>query len=193
MTSSSNISGEMDTLRYRSLTDLYIETSPIIQDEEAHLLSDEEPLSYTEAACEEEWIRAMREEMLAIDRNDTWELVTPPPNCRPIGLKWIFKLEKNPRGEVIKYKARLLVKGYSQRKGLDYDEIYAPAVQFETIRMLIALAALKDWKIHHLDVKSAFLNGEIKEVIYVKQPEGFLVKGKEGCVLRLKKALYGLK
>ena len=128
MTSSSNISGEMDTLRYRSLTDLYIETSPIIQDEEAHLLSGEEPLSYTEAACEEEWIRAMREEMLAIDRNDTWELVTPPPNCRPIGLKWIFKLEKNPRGEVIKYKARLLVKGYSQRKGLDYDEIYAPAV-----------------------------------------------------------------
>ena len=85
------------------------------------------------------------------------------------------------------------MKGYSQRKGLDYDEIYAPVVRFETIRLLIALATLKDWKIHHLDVKSVFLNGEIKEVIYVKQPEGFLVKGKEGCVLRLKKALYGLK
>ena len=86
-----------------------------------------------------------------------------------------------------------MVKGYSQRKGVHYDEIYAPVVRFETIRLLIALAALKDWQIHHLDVKSAFLNGEIKEVIYVKQPEGFLVKGKEGWVLRLKKALYGLK
>ena len=92
-------------------------------------------------------------------------------------------MKKNPQGKVIKHKAWLVVKGYSQRKGLDYDEIYAPVVRFETIRLLIDLAALKDWKIHHLDVKSAFLNEEIKEVIYVKQPEGFLVKGKEGCVL----------
>ena len=86
-----------------------------------------------------------------------------------------------------------MVKGYSQRKGIDYEEVYAPVVRFETIRILIALAALKKWQIHHLDVKSAFLNGEIREVIHVKQPEGFLVKGKEGHVLRLKKALYRLK
>ena len=193
VTSLSNVSSDMHSPRYRSLTDLYSETSPIIQDEEAHLLSGEEPLSCTEAAGEEVWMRAMREEMLAIDRNDTWELEIPTPNCRPIGLKWIFKLKKNPQGVIIKYKARLVVKGYSQRKGLDYDEIYAPMVRFETIRLLIALAALKDWQIHHLDVKSAFLNGEIKEEIYVKQPKGFLVKGKEGWVLRLKKALYDLK
>ena len=183
----------MESPRYRSLTDLYSETSPITQDEEVHLLSCEEPLSYTEAASEEVWMRAMREEMLAIERNDTWELEIPPPNCRPIGLKWIFKLKKSTQGDIIKCKARLVVKDYSQRKGLDYDEIYAPVVRFETIRLLIALAALKDWQIHRLDVKSAFLNGEIKEVTYVKQPEGFLVKGKEGWVLRLKKALYGLK
>ena len=75
------------------------------------------------------------------------------------------------------------MKGYSQRKGIDYDEIYAPVVRFETIQILIALAALKGWQIHHLDVKSAFLNGEINDVIHVKQPEGFLVKGKEGYVL----------
>ena len=117
----------------------------------------------------------------------------PPPNCRPIGLKWIFKLKKNPQGEVIKRKARLVVKGYSQRKGIDYEEVFSPVVRFETIRLLIALATQKEWEIHHLDVKSAFLNWEIKEVIHVKQPEGFLVKGKEGHVLRLKKALYGLK
>ena len=135
----------------------------------------------------------MREEMMAIDRNNTWELEIPPPNCRPIGLKWIFKLKKNPQGEVIKHKARLVVKGYLQRKGIDYEEVFAPVFRFETIRILIALAALKGWKIHHLDVKSGFLNGEINEVIHVKKIEGFLVKGKKGYVLRLKKALYGLK
>ena len=102
-------------------------------------------------------------------------------------------MKKNPQGDVIKHKARLVVKGYSQRKGIDYEEVYAPVVHFETIRLLIALAALKNLQIHHLDVKSTFLNEEISEVIYVRQPEGFLVKGKEGHVLRLKKALYGLK
>ena len=151
--------------RYMSLSDLYSETSPITQDKEAHLLSGEEPLSYIEAAHEDVWRWAMREEMLAIDRNNTWELEIPPLDCRPIGLKWIFKLKKNPQGEVIKHKARLLVKGYSQRKGIDYEEVYAPVIRFETIRILIALEAL-----NHLDVKSAFLNGEINEVIHVKQP-----------------------
>ena len=86
-----------------------------------------------------------------------------------------------------------MVKGYSQRGDIDYEEVFAPGIQFESIRILIALAALKGWKIHHLDVKSAFLNGEIDEVIHVKQPEGFLVNGKEGYVLRLGKAHYGLK
>ena len=193
VTSSSNASGDMHSLRYRSLTNLYAETSPTTQDEEALLISGDEPLSYIEAASEEVWLQAMREEMLSIDKNDTWELEIPTPHCRPIGLKWIFKLKKNPQGDVIKHKARLVVKGYSQRKGIYYEEVYAPVVRFETIRLLIALAALKKWQLHHLDVKSAFVNGEISGVIYVKQPEGFLVKGKEGHVLRLKKALYGLK
>ena len=176
-----------------SLSDLYSETNPITQDEQTFLLSGEEPLSYSEVAQEEVWRHDMREEMLAIDRNNTWELEVPPPNCRPIGLKWIFKLKKNPQGEVIKHKARLVVKGYSEINGIDYEEVFAPVVRFETIQVLIALAALQGWKIHHLDVESAFLNGEINEVIHVKQPKGFLVKGKEGYVLRLKKALYGLK
>ena len=83
--------------------------------------------------------------------------------------------------------------GLFKEKGIDYEEVYAPVVRFETTGILIALVALKGWQIHHLDVKSAFLNGEINEVIHVKQPEGFLVKEKEGHALRLKKALYGLK
>ena len=86
-----------------------------------------------------------------------------------------------------------MVKGYSQRKGIDYEEVFGPIVRFETIRALIALEALKRWMIHHLDVKSAFLNGEIEELIYVQQPEGFAIEGKEDHVLRLRKAMYGLK
>ena len=111
MTTSSNASEDMNLSRYKSLNDLYSETSPITQEKEAHLLSGEEPLSYTKAAHEEVWRRAMREEMLAIDKNNTWELVSPPPNCRPIGLKWIFKLKKNPQGKVIKHKTQLVLKG----------------------------------------------------------------------------------
>ena len=183
MTSSSSVSKDNQPPRYMSLSVLYSEITHITQDEQNYLLSGEEPLSYSEVAQEEVWRQAMREEMMAIDRNNTLELEIPPPICSPIGLKWIFKLKKNPQGEVIKHKARLVVKGYSQRKGIDYEELFATVVRFETIRILIALAALKGWKIHHLDVKSAFLNGEINEVIHVKQPEGFLVKGKEGYVL----------
>ena len=108
LTSSSSVS-EDHPPRYKSLSDLYFETTPITQDEQAYLLSSEEPLSYAEAAHEEVWRQAMREEMSAIDRNNTWELEIPPPNCKPIELKWIFKLKKNPQGEVIKHKARLVV------------------------------------------------------------------------------------
>lgn len=86
-----------------------------------------------------------------------------------------------------------MVKGYSQKRGVDFDEVFAPVVRFESIRVLIAIAAQSDWTLHHLDVKSAFLNGEVEEKLYVKQPEGFTVQGKENHILRLKKALYGLK
>ena len=113
--------------------------------------------------------------MLAIDRSNTWELETPAPKCKPIGLKWIIKLKKNTKGEIIRHKARLVVKGYSQRNGIDYEEVFALVVHFESIRALIALATLRGWMIHHLDVKSAFLTEEINKVIHVKQPKGFLV------------------
>ena len=142
-------------------------------------MADEEPLTYLEIAQDEVWRQTMQEEMLAIDRSNTWQLESPPSNCKPIGLKWIFKLKKNPKGAIIIHKAWLVVKGYSQRKGIDYEEVFAPLVRFETIRALIALEALKRRMIHHLNVKSAFLNGEIEELIYVQQPEGFVIKGKE--------------
>ena len=93
----------------------------------------------------------------------------------------------------MKYKARLVAKGYSQKFGIDYEEIYAHVARFDSIRILIAIAAQLDWNLHHLDVKSVFLNGVIKEDLYVMQPEGFVKKGKESHVLKLTKALYGLK
>ena len=193
ITSSSNNSEDSHCLRYRSLTDLYSKTNSIPLDEETCLVADEEPLTCLEAAQDEVWRQAMKEEMLAIDRSNTWELESPPSNCKPIGLKWIFKLKKNPKGEIMRQKSRLVVKGYSERKGIDYEEVFAPVVRFETVRALIAIAALKRWMIHHLDVKSTFLNGEIEEVIYIQQPEGFAIEGKEDHVLRLRNALYGLK
>ncbi|KAL4011046.1 hypothetical protein IC575_028092 [Cucumis melo] len=97
------------------------------------------------------------------------------------------------KGEVERYKARLVEKGYSQRKGIDYDEVFAPVARLETIRLLIALAAQNNWKIFQMDVKSAFLNGYLEEEVYLEQPPGYSVKGQEYKVLKLKKTLYGLK
>ncbi|CAA6673258.1 unnamed protein product [Spirodela intermedia] len=110
----------------------------------------------------------MRDEMEAIDQSQTWELVTTPTSCRPIGLKWIFELKKNARGEVLRHKARPVVKGYLKKQGIDYDEIFAPVVQFETIYVLITISAQNSWALHHLDVKSAFLNGDVDEELHVK-------------------------
>ena len=102
-------------------------------------------------------------------------------------------MKKDTKGAIVKYKARLVAKGYVQRQGVDYEEVSAPVARIETVRVLLALAAQEDWKVHHMDVKSAFLNGDLKEEVYVEQPFGYEKKGKEGKVYKLKKALYGLK
>nr|GEY18179.1 retrovirus-related Pol polyprotein from transposon TNT 1-94 [Tanacetum cinerariifolium] len=111
---------------------------------------------------------------------------------KPIGVKWLYKTKLNERGEIIKHKARLVVKGYSQRKGLDYDEVYASVSRWDTVRSLVVVAARKKWEIHQLDVKCAFLNRELKETVFINQPHGFIKEGEEFKVCRLKKALYGL-
>ncbi|CAH9103236.1 unnamed protein product [Cuscuta epithymum] len=135
----------------------------------------------------------MDDEIKSIVKNKTWELATLPSNHKAIGVKWVFKIKKNAKGEVEKYKARLVAKGYAQRHGVDYEEVFAPVARLETIRLIIALAAHNKWKIHQMDVKSAFLNGFLEEEVYIEQPEGYKVKGQEDKVLRLRKALYGLK
>ena len=105
----------------------------------------------------------------------------------------MFKIKKNSDGSIIKFKARLVAKGYIQRHGIDYEEVFAPVARIETIRLLLALAASNGWQVHHLDVKTAFLHGDLKEEVYVAQPEGYTIKGKEDKVYKLNKALYGLK
>jgi hypothetical protein len=99
----------------------------------------------------------------------------------------VFKLKKNADGEVVKHKARLVAKGYVQKQGVDYEEVFAPVARIDTVKFILALAANRGWQVHHLDVKSAFLYGVLEEEVYVQQPDGYEVKGKENCVLRLNK------
>jgi hypothetical protein len=159
-----------------------------LDNQELHLGSAEEPTSFREAERDHHWRKVMVEEMNSIKENETWVLVDPPANCRPIGLKWVFKEKHN---NVVKHKARLVAKGYVQREGVDFEEVFAPVARMESVRLLIAFAAIKDWEIHHMDVKSTFLNGELKEEVFMQQPPGFVVAGKEHQVLHLRKALYG--
>jgi hypothetical protein len=130
--------------------------------------------------------------MDSIEHNHTWELINLPAGHRPINLKWVFKLKKNEAGEVVKYKARLVVRGFIQQEGINYDEVFVHVARIESIRILLALATQEGWCVHHMDVKSAFINGDLKEEVYVRQPPGFAVSRQEGKVLRLRKALYGL-
>jgi len=116
-----------------------------------------------------------------------------PPGHRPITLKWVYKLKKDERGTVTKYKARLMARGFVQQEGINFDDAFAPVARMESVQVLLALAAQEGWRVHHMDVKSAFLNGDLKEEVYVKQPPGFTVAGKEKMVYRLRKALYGLR
>ena len=157
------------------------------------VIINDEPWSFSEASKLQVWLDACKDEIISIEKNNTWILVDAPMGVKPIGLKWVFKIKRNADGSIIKYKARLVAKGYIQKHGIDYDEVFAPVARVETIRLIIALAAASGWEIHHLDVKTAFLHGELKEEVFVTQPEGFEVAGQEGKVYKLRKALYGLK
>ena len=128
-----------------------------------------------------------------IEKNQTWELVDRPQHKKVIGVKWIYRTKLNYDGSVNKHKARLVVKGYVQIYGVDFSETFAPVARIDTIRMLLVLTAQKGWIVHQMDVKSDFLNGSLEEEIFVEQPEGFSIAGKENQVYQLKKALYGLK
>jgi transposase InsO family protein len=152
-----------------------------------------EPSSYEEAAQGPEWRKAMEEEIKALNENQTWDLVPRPKDVKPISCKWVYKVKTRPDGSIERYKARLVARGFSQQYGLDYEDTFSPVAKITTVRVLLALAAHKSWRLWQMDVKNAFLHGELDKEIYMEQPKGFQSKIHPEYVCKLKKALYGLK
>ena len=140
-----------------------------------------------------EWIEAMEDEMDSHAKNKTWTLVEHKSDMKVLGNRWVFKVKRKADKSIDKFKARLVAKGFKQQAGLEYDETFASVCRYESIRLLLALAAVQNLHIVQFDVKTAFLYGEIDKEIYMDQPEGFEVKGERKLVCKLNKSLYGLK
>ena len=135
----------------------------------------------------------MQDEYNALKAQGTWKLVPPPPDRSIIGSKWVYKIKKNPDGNVSRYKARLVAQGFSQEQGLDYSETFSPVVRHTTVRLILSLASIYMWELKQLDIKNAFLHGELQEEVYMKQPQGFVDSSHPEYVCKLIKSLYGLK
>ena len=160
----------------------------------ASVSAPNEPKTYQEAINSPEadhWRKAMDDEINSLQTMKTWRVVPRPADRKTIESKWVYKLKYNADGEIARYKARLVAKGYTQVNGLDYNETYAPVTRLETIRLLFGLAVEKDWEIRQIDVKTAYLHGDLDEEIYMEPPEGLDIP--DGMVLRLDKAIYGLR
>jgi hypothetical protein len=185
-----------EPLRYRTMENLLGKQSvpglvPHDLEAQLHLACDDgEPRSFAEAERHAAWHAAIQSEIDAIKKNHTWELADLPHGHNAITLKWVFKLKRDEVGAIVKHKAHLVARGFMQREGIDFDDTFAPVARMKSMRLLFALAAQESWCVHHMDVKSAFLNGDLKEKVYVHQPPGFVIPGK---VLHLRKALYGLR
>ncbi|GJX26702.1 retrovirus-related pol polyprotein from transposon TNT 1-94 [Tanacetum coccineum] len=155
-------------------------------------VSTAEPKNIKEAMADSAWIEAMQEELHQFDRLQVWELVDKPFGKNVIKLKWLWK-KKDEDQTVIRNKARLVAKGYAQEEGIDFEESFAPVARLEAVRIFVAYAAHKSFPIYQMDVKTTFLNGPLKEEVYVAQPDGFVDPDHPEKVYRLRKALYGLK
>ena len=156
-----------------------------------------EPRNLAEAKCRPDWPlweQAISKELTTLHKAGTWKLEAPPPGANIISSKWVFKAKKDASGKVVQYKAQLVTQGFSQVEGVDYFNTYAPVAKLASSRVVIALANWMGWELHQVDVKGAYLNGELQsdEVLYMRHPPGYR-EDKSGCVLRLLKSLYGLK
>ena len=135
------------------------------------------PKSVPEALCHDRWRATMEEEMMALEANHTWDIVSLPSDKQSIGCKWVFTVKVNPDGSVARLKARLVAKGYAQTYGVDYSETFSPVAKITSVRLFISLAASHDWPLYQLDVKNAFLHGDLSEEVYMEQLLGLLLKG----------------
>jgi len=153
-----------------------------------------DPSSYSEAIYGQDgsnWLAAMNKEIASLEAMGTWETSPLPEGRKTVSCKWVYRVKRDADGTPTRYKARLVARGFSQVHGLDYDETYAPVTRLETIRLLLGVAAEKDWEIRQIDIKSAYLYGDLDEEIYMDAPPGYDVP--EGHILHLRKALYSLK
>jgi hypothetical protein len=156
-------------------------------------VSSNEPTKIEDALMDIDWVNAMHDELNNFTRNQVWELVERPKNYNVISTRWVFRNKQDQEGIVVRNKARLVAQGYTQVEGLDFRETYAPVARLEAIRILLAYACAHNIKLYQMDVKSAFLNEYINELVYVEQPPNFEDDKKPNHVYKLKKALYGLK
>jgi hypothetical protein len=155
-----------------------------------------EPLNYTEAITSDKaylWKPAIDDEYVSLMKNETWELTPLPPERKPIRTKWVFMVKPGHKDVPARYKARLVAKGYTQSQVIDYQDTYAPVGKQCSLRTVLSLVAALDLGITQLDIKTAFIYSELEEELYLEQPEGFVIAGRENEVCRLKKYLYGLK
>ncbi|CAN1337340.1 Retrovirus-related Pol polyprotein from transposon TNT 1-94 [Linum perenne] len=150
------------------------------------------PKTIHEALKLQSWKKAVLEELKALEQNGTWEVVPLPHGKNTVDCKWLFTVKYKANGTIERFKARLVARGFTQSYGVDYEETFAPVAKLNTVRVLLSLAANLDWPLHQLDVKNAFLNGDLAEEVYMSFPPG-VQNPKEGLVCKLKKALYGLK
>ncbi|KAJ0494829.1 putative RNA-directed DNA polymerase [Helianthus annuus] len=135
----------------------------------------------------------MTDEFKALMRNDTWTLVPHVPNANVVDCKWVYRLKQDEKGNIKCYKARLVAKGFSQQPGIDYHETFSPVVKSTTVCVVLSLAVTRQWPLRQLDVQNAFLHGDLKETVYLRQPPGFIDPQKPNHLCLLHKSLYGLK
>ena len=168
----------------------------VTQEGDVLLMDQNEPMTYQEAIASpesEKWQEAMRSEMDSMYTNQVWTLIDPPERVKPIGCKWVFKKKTDMDGKVSTFKARLVAKGFKQIHGIDYDETFSPVAMLKSIRILLAIAAYHNYEIWQMDVKTAFLNGNLLEDVYMTQPEGFVMPEGASKVCKLQRSIYGLK
>ena len=158
-----------------------------------NVLEVSEPETYRQAQellNWDDWEMAIEEEIESLEKNKVWEIVDRPSNRRNIDGRWVFQVKGNAKGELDRFKARYVVKGFSLVQGVDYEEIFAPVARFDSLRLLLAISAAKRWKPRQLDIKTVFLYGTLEEKVYLQLPEGRWIEGKVAC---LRRAIYGLK
>jgi len=157
---------------------------------------EDDPTSFEEAmrsVNSSKWTAAMEDEMKSMSANKVWDLKEISKGAKIVGCKWVYKTKCDSKGNIKRFKARLVVKGFTQREGIDYNETFSLVSCKDSFRIIMALVAHYDLELHQMDVKTAFLNGDLYENVYMSQPKGFVVEGKENLGWRLKKSIYGLK